>query len=160
MRFSYSPQVDILTLCASEGAYGYGEDNEGVIAHHGLDGSPLSLEILDAKLFVMFANASVVSGKEVTNPDVSQVPYTRDRNVQVRTVPTGDADLRFKYHAGSDTLTVRLGAGDSDTCRRNHAFAVYYDQNELPTGLEVENAREFVLGIVQSVLFHKEVTVA
>ena len=53
MRFSYSPEVDILMVYISEEAYGYGEDNEGVIVHHGMDGNPLSLEILDGKLFVM-----------------------------------------------------------------------------------------------------------
>ena len=44
MRFSYSPEVDILMVYISEEAYGYGEDNEGVIVHHGMDGNPLSLE--------------------------------------------------------------------------------------------------------------------
>ena len=34
MRFRYSPEVDILMVYISEEAYGYGEDNEGVIVHH------------------------------------------------------------------------------------------------------------------------------
>ena len=160
MRFSYSPEVDILMVYISEEAYGYGEDNEGVIVHHGMDGNPLSLEILDGKLFVMFANASVVTGQEVTNPDVPEVPYVKERDVPVRAIPSGDADLRFKYHTDSDTLTVKFGAGASDFCLRNQEVAVYYDQNKLPMGLEIEKAREFVLGTMRSVLLHKEVSIA
>ena len=160
MKSSYSPEVGILKVAISEGEYGYGEDNEGVIVHHGTYGNPLSLEILDARLFVMFANTGLVTGKEVTNPAVSGVPYTKNREVPVRTIPKGDADLRFNYHAGSDTLIVKFGSGDEDICRRNHEVAVYYDQNELPAGLEIQKAREFVLGIMQSVLLHDEVTIA
>ena len=160
MKFSYSPEVGILTVNVSEEAYGYGEDSEGVIVRHGKDGRPLSLEILDAKLFVMFANASLVTGNEVTNPHVSKIPYTKERDAPVRATPKGDADLRFIYHAGSDTLTVKFGDGASDFCRRNHELTVYYDKNELPMGLEIEKAREFILGIMQSVLLQEEVTVA
>ena len=160
MKFRYSPEVDILMVDVSEAAYGYGEDNEGVIVHHDQDGAPLGLEILDGKLFVMFANASLVTGQEVTNPDAPEVPYSRDRDVPMRQIPKGDADLRFKYREDSDTLTVKLGAGDSETCRRNHGIAVYYDRNELPTRLEIGKAREFVLGMMQSVLLQEEVRVA
>ena len=160
MRFDYSPEVDILTVYISDGVYGYGEDNEGVIVHHGVDGIPLSLEILDAKLFAMFANTCLVTGREITNPDVGEVRYTTERDAPVRAIPKGDADLRFTYHADSDTLTVKFGAGNSDSCRRNNVIAVYYDRNQLPAGLEIENGREFVLGTMQSVLLHREVNVA
>ena len=160
MKFRYSPEVDILMVDISNEPYGYGEDNEGVIVHHGKDGIPLGLEILDAKLFVMFANTSLATGREVTNPDVSEVPFTRERNVPVRSIPRGNADLRFQYQIESDTLTVKFGDGSFDFCRRNHELTVYYDKNELPMSLEIERAREFILGTVQSVLLHKEVTVA
>ena len=160
MRCRYSPEVDILTVDISDGDYGYGEDNEGVIVHHGKDGVPLGLEILDGKLFVLFANASLVTGQEVTNPEVPEVPYATERDVPVRAIPKGDADLRFKYHADSDTLTVRFGAGDSGTRRRNQEVAVYYDRNELPTGLEIRKARNFVLGTIKSILLHEEVSIA
>jgi uncharacterized protein YuzE len=160
MRFRYSPEVDILMVYISDGVYGYGEDNEGVIVHHDKDGNPLSLEILDAKQFVMFANASLVTGREVTNPRVAEAPYTTERDVSVRKIPRGDADLRFNYHTDSDTLTVKFGGGASQFCRRNHELAVYYDQNELPMGLEISNARQFVLGSIQSILLHEEVNVA
>ncbi len=160
MKFRYSPEVDILMVDISEEAYGYGEDNEGVIVHHGNDGNPLGLEILDGTLFVMFANTSLATGEEVTNPDVTEVPFTKERNVPIRTIPKGNADLRFKYHVENDTLTVRFGDGISDFCRQNHELTVYYDKNELPMGLEIEKAREFILGTMQSVLLHKEVTVA
>ena len=123
MRFRYSPEVDILMVDVSEEAHGYGEDNEGVIVHHGRDGSPLSLEILDAKLFVMFANASLVTGQEITNPDAPEAPYTKGRDVAIRLIPRGDADLRFKYRSDSDTLAVKFGDGASDFCRRNHELA-------------------------------------
>ena len=160
MKFRYSPEVDILMVDISHEPYGYGEDNEGVIVHHGNDGNPLGLEILDGALFVMFANTSLATGEEVTNPDVPEVPFTKERNVPIRTIPKGNADLRFQYHAESDTLTVRFGDGISDFCRQNHELTVYYDYNELPIGLEIEKAREFILGSMQSVLLHKEVTVA
>lgn len=160
MKFRYSPEVDILMVDISEETYGYGEDNEGVIVHHGRDGVPLSLEILDAKLFVMFANTSLVTGQEVTNPDVPEIPFTKDRNVPIRTIPKGNADWRFKYQTDSDTLTVKFGDGVSDFCRRNRELAVYYDQNELPMGLDIEKARQFILSSMQSVLLHKEVSVA
>ena len=160
MKFRYSPEVDILMVDISHEPYGYGEDNEGVIVHHREDGSPLGLEILDGKLFVMFANTSLATGREVTNPDVPEVLFSQKRDVPIRTIPRGNADLRFKYYAENDTLTVRFGDGISDFCRRNHELTVYYDENELPIGLEIEKAREFVLGIMQSVLLHKEVTVA
>ena len=160
MKFRYSPEVDILMVDVSEEAYGYGEDSEGVIVHHGKDGSPLGLEILDGKLFVMYANASLVTGLEATNPDIPAVPFTKERNLPFRTIPRGNADLRFKYHADEDTLNVKLGGGEPGFCRRNYELTVHYDRNELPMGLEIENAREFILGIVQSVLLHKEVTIA
>ena len=160
MKSSYSPEVDILKVAISEGEYGYGEDNEGIIVYHATDGTPLSLEVLDGRLFVMFANASLVTGREVTNPAVSGIPYTRSREVPVRAIPRGDADLRFKYDADSDTLAVRFGNIDSSTRRRNHQVTVYYDQDELPTGLEIWKACEFVLGIMQSVLLHEEVSFA
>ena len=160
MRLSYSPEVDILTVYLSHGTYEYGEDNEGVIVHHDIDGNPLSLDILDAKLFVMFANTSLVTGREITNPDVPEVPYVKERNVPVRAIPKGDADLRFKYQSDSDTLTVNFGSGAPDVSRRNHDVAVYYDCNELPVGLEIAKAHQFVLGSMQSVLFNREVSVA
>lgn len=160
MRFRYSPEVDILMVDVSEAAYGYGEDNEGVIVHHGKDGAPLGLEILDGKLFVMFANASLVTGQEVTNPDVPEVPYTKERDVAIRLIPRGNADLRFMYHADSDTLTVKFGDGASNYCRKSHELSVYYDQNDLPMGLAIERARQFILSSMQSVLLHEEVSIA
>ena len=159
MKFRYSSEVDILMVDVSDEAYGYGEDNEGVIVHHGKDGVPLGLEILDATLFVMFANSSLVTGQEITNPDVPEAPFTKERNVAIRTIPKGNADHRFKYHAESDTLTVNFGDGLSDFHRRNCDIAVFYDSNELPMGLEIDNACEFVLASMQSVLLQKEVTV-
>ena len=160
MKFRYSPEVDILMVDISDEPYSYGEDNEGVIVHHGKAGNPLGLEILDGKLFVMFANTSLATGREVSNPDVAEVPFTKERNVSIRPIPKGNADLRFKYQTESDTLTVKFGDGASDFCRRNHDLTVYYDKNELPMGLEIEKAREFILGTMQSVLLHKEVSVA
>lgn len=160
MRFRYSPEVDILMVYLSEQPYDYGEDNEGVIVHHDKDGKPLLLEILDAKLFIMLANASLVTGQEITNPDVPEIPYSKERDVPVRAIPRGDADLRFKYYQDSDTLTVKFGDGTLDFCRRNHEVAVYYDRNELPMGLEIAEARRFVLGSIQSVLLHREVSIA
>ena len=38
--------------------------------------------------------------------------------------------------------------------------AVSYDQNRLPMCLEIEKAREFVLGTMRNVLLHKEVSIA
>ena len=160
MKFRYSPEVDILMVDISHEPYGYGEDNEGVIVHHGMDGNPLGLEILDGKLFVMFANTSLATGQEVTNPDTPEVPFTKERDVLFRTTPKGNADLRFTYQTESDTLTVKFGEGISDSCRRSHELTVYYDKDELPIRLEIERAREFILGIMQSVLLHEEVTVA
>lgn len=160
MRLRYSPDVDILMVFMSEDPHEHGEDNEGIIVHHDVGGSPVALQFLDASQFVMFANASLVTGKEVRNPAVSDVPYTKDRAVPLRAIPKGDADLRFNYHEGSGTLTVKFGSGDSNSRRRHHEVSVYYDQNELPAGLEVGKAREFVLGITQSVLLHEEVTIA
>ena len=160
MKFSYSPEVDILMVDISNEPYGYGEDNEAVIVHHGKDGNPLGLEILDGRLFVMFANTSLVTGREVTNPTVPEVPFTKERDVPFRTIPRDNADFRFKYHSDKDILTVKLGTGDYVACRRNHDIAVYYDENELPTGLEIKRARGFVLGSIQSVLLQEEVSVA
>ena len=160
MKLSYSPEVDILRVAISPGKYEYGEDNQGVIVLHGPDGTPQSLDILDAKLFVMLANTSLVTGKEITNPAVAGTPYTKARDVPVRSVPRGDADLRFNYHADSDTLTVKFGSGDSKTCRRNQEIVVYYGQNELPAALEIEKAREFVLAMIKSVLLREEVSIA
>ena len=160
MKFRYSPEVDILMVDISHEPYGYGEDNEGVIVHHGNDNNPLGLEILDGALFVMFANTSLATGEEVTNPDVPEVPFSKERAEPIRTISKGNADLRFRYHAENDTLTVRFGDGISDFCRRNYELTVYYDKNEPPMGLEIEKAREFILGTMQSVLLHKEVTVA
>ena len=160
MRFKYSPDVDILMAYMSDEAFRYGEDNEGVIVHHSKDGAPLALEIMDASQFVMFANTCLVTGQEVTNPDVPEVPFTKERNVTFRTIPKGNADLRFQYLSDSDTLTIKLGDGISDFQRRCCDMAVYYDQNELPVGLEIEKGRQFVLGSVKSVLLKQEVSIA
>ena len=160
MKFRYSPEVDILMVDISQEPYGYGEDNEGVIVHHGKDDNPLGLDIFDGKLFVMFANTSLAIGHEVTNPNLPEVPFTKERDVPVRTISKGNADLRFKYHADSDTLRIKLGDGSSDFGRENHEITVFYDRNELPMALEIDKAREFILGSLRSVLLHEEVTVA
>ena len=160
MKFKYSPEVDILMVQISEEPFDYGEDNEGVIVHHDREGKPLLLEILDARQFVLFANASLLTGQEITNPKVPEVPYTRERDVATRLVPNGDADWRFKFQLDEDTLTVNFGDGAANSCRRNHSIEVNYDQNELPMGLKISKARQFVLGSIQSVLLHEEVTVA
>lgn len=160
MKFSYSPEVDILMVYVSDEPPCCGEDNEGVIVHHGKGGSPVALEILCASRFVMFANASLVTGQEVTNPNVSDTPYTRERDVPIRPIPRDDADLRCKYLADSDALMVRFGDGASEFSRNNHDMTVYYDANELPMGLEITNARQFVLSSIKSVLLHEEVSVA
>ena len=55
---------------------------------------------------------------------------------------------------------MKFGAGASDLCLRNQEVAVYYDQNKLPMGLDIEKVREFVLGTMRSVLLHKEVSIA
>ena len=55
---------------------------------------------------------------------------------------------------------MKFGDGLSDFHRKNSDIAVYYDRNELPMGLEIKNGRQFMLGSVQSVLLHREVTVA
>ena len=160
MKFRYSSEVDILMVYVSDEPPWCGEDNEGVIVHYSKDGSPLALEILYASRFVMLANASLVTGQEIANPNASGVPYTKERDVPIRPVPRGDADLRFNYLADSDTLMVRFGDGASDFSRRNHDMTVYYDGNEVPTGLEITNARQFVLASVKSALLHEEVSVA
>ena len=160
MRFRYSSEVDILMVDVADEPYGYGEDNEGVIVHHGKDGTPLGLEILDGKLFVLFANTSLATGQTATNPDVPDVPFTKERNVVIRTIPKGNADLRFTYHPERDVLTVEFGEPANEFSRRNGDLTVYYDKNELPMGLEVERAREFILGSMRSVLLHSEVRVA
>ena len=160
MRFSYSPEVDILMVFVSEDAFHLGEDNEGVIVHHNREGAPVGLEVMDASQFVLFANASLVTGQQMTNPKASVGAYTKDRDVAVRLIPKGDADLRFKYNPDDDTLAVRLGEGASDFCRCNLEMSVYYDRNELPMGLEIANARRFVLGSIKSVLLHEEVSIA
>ena len=77
-----------------------------------------------------------------------------------RTMPKGNADLRFKYHSENDTLTIKFGDGDSEFRRANQEIAIYYDRNELPMGLEIADGRAFVLGAIESVLLQKEVTVA
>lgn len=159
MRLKYSPDVDILMVYVSDEPLWFGEDNEAVIVHHDKDGAPLALEIMDASQFVMFANTSLVTGQEVTNPDVPEVPFTKERNVTFRTIPKGNADLRFRYLSDSDTLTIKLGDGTSEFQRRCCDMAVYYDQNELPVGLEIEKGRQFVLGTLESVLLEREVSV-
>ena len=119
----------------------------------------MGLEILDARQFVMFANASVVTGQEVTNPTLPETPFTKERNVPIRTIPKGNADLRFQYLDDSNTLTVKFGDGHWDFRRKNRGIAVFYDRNQLPMGLEIDKAREFVLKSMESVLMQKEVSV-
>ena len=159
MRFKYSPDVDILMVYVSDEPFRFGEDNEGVIVHHGEDGAPLALEILDASQFVMFANTSLVTGQETINPDVPEVPFTKERNVILRAIPKSNADLRFRYLGDSDTLTIKFGDAPSNFQRRCCDMTVYYDQDELPVGLEIEKGRQFVLGTLESVLLEKEVSV-
>ena len=160
MRFKYSADVDILMVYVSDEPLRLGEDNEGVIVHHSKDGVPLALEILDASQFVMFANTSLVTGQEVTNPSVPEVPFTKERDVTFRAIPKGNADLRFQYLSDSDTLTIKLGDGTFNFQRRYCEMVVYYDHNELPVGLEIDKGRQFVLGTLESVLLEKEVSIA
>ena len=159
MRFKYSPDADILMVYVSDEPFWFGEDNEGVIVHHGKDSGPLALEILDASQFAMFANTCLVTGQEVTNPDVPELPFTKERNVTFRTIPKGNADLRFQYLDYKDILTIKFGDGAWNFQRRCCDMAVFYDHNELPVGLEIEKGRQFVLGILESVLLEKEVRV-
>ena len=160
MRFKYSPEVDILMVYVSDEPLRFGEDNEGVIVHHSEGGSPVALEILDASQFAMFANTSLITGQEVSNPDVPVVPFTKERNVPFRTIPKGNADLRFQYLSDSDTLIIKLGDGTFNFQRRYCEMVVHYDHNELPVGLEIDKGRQFVLGTLESVLLEKEVSVA
>lgn len=78
----------------------------------------------------------------------------------IRTIPKGNAHWRFKFHHDEDTLDVKFGEGAADICRRNHEIAVHYDRNELPMGLQIEEARQFILSPMQNVLLHREVSVA
>ena len=160
MRFKYSPDVDILMVYVSDEPLWFGEDNEAVIVHHGKDGAPLALEIMDASQFVMFANASLLSGQEVTNPNASENAYSADRDAPVRAIPRGDADLRFNYLSDRDVLIVKFGGGVSDICRRSQDLSVFYSGNELPMRLEIPNGQRFVLSSLESVLLRQEVSVA
>ena len=96
----------------------------------------------------------------MTNPDVPEIPFTKERNVTFRTIPKGNADLRFQYFGDKDTLTIKFGDGTWNFQRRRCDMTVYYDHNELPVQLEIEKGRQFVLGILESVLLEKEVTIA
>ena len=63
----------------------------------------------------------------------------------------------------SDTTQAAIPAPStlaSDICRRSREVTIYYDRNELPTGLEIAKARQFELGSMKSVLLHEEVRIA
>ena len=160
MGFRYSPDVNILMVFIAADPFDYGEDNESVIVHHSKDGTPFSLEILDAILFVLLANSSLLTGQEVVYENLPSVPFAKEHNVPIRTIPKLNAAWRFKYQADGDVLTMKFGTGASDLCRTNHEISVSYDQNELPMGLENSKVHEFVLNSVKSVLLHDEVSIA
>lgn len=60
LRFSFSPDVDILCVMMSTVFYDYAEENEWVIAHYDLSGQPVMLEILDGRDFVLGAIAATL----------------------------------------------------------------------------------------------------
>lgn len=65
LRFSFSPDVDILCVMMSTEFEDYGEENEWVIAHYDISGQPVMLEILDGRDFVLGAIAATL-GKSHT----------------------------------------------------------------------------------------------
>ena len=68
LRFSFSPDVDILCVMMSTVFYDYAEENEGVAAHYDISGQPVMLEILDGRGFVLGAIAATL-GKAVAPAD-------------------------------------------------------------------------------------------
>ena len=52
MKAKYSKDVDILTITLEEEELEYGEQVDNVIFHFDNNGTPIELEILDAKSFV------------------------------------------------------------------------------------------------------------
>lgn len=86
LRFSFSPEVDILCVLLSPEFEDYAEENEGVIAHYDASGQPVLLEIQDGQDFVRGAIAAtmnkshtaVVNGKPPTPAKPRQTPAAAD----------------------------------------------------------------------------------
>ena len=71
LRFSFSPDVDILCVMMSTVFYDYAEETEGVAAHYDASGQPVMLEIMDGRDFVLGAIAATL-GKTVAPAAVGQ----------------------------------------------------------------------------------------
>ena len=73
LRFSFSPDVDILCVMMSTVFYDYAEENEWVIAHYDISGQPVMLEILDGRDFVLGAIAATL-GKAAAPAAAGGIP--------------------------------------------------------------------------------------
>lgn len=61
LRFSFSPDADILCVLMSTEFEDYANLNEGVIAHYDISGRPVMLEIMDGRDFVRGAIAATMN---------------------------------------------------------------------------------------------------
>ncbi len=70
MKFSYSKDVDILTVQLSDEPSDHADETEGVISHFSKEGKLVLLEIQGGKRFLEMAHESVA--KEGKDPSVEQ----------------------------------------------------------------------------------------
>lgn len=49
MEYEYDRETDILTIVLRDEELDYAEQTENIIMHHGSDGKPVEIELLDAR---------------------------------------------------------------------------------------------------------------
>ena len=67
-KIKYSKDVDALPIELSDEPVDYAEESGQLIVHFSKSGTPVLLEILDARDFVLGSLSSLVKGTEVTLP--------------------------------------------------------------------------------------------
>lgn len=66
---AYDQEVDILTITLSDEAPDHGEQNENVIVHHGREGKPIEIEILDASTVILELLGPMLAGDQQPRAD-------------------------------------------------------------------------------------------
>ena len=60
--------------------------------------------------------------------------------------------MEFRYSPDVDILLVKLGDGKFDYAEEKDGVIVHYDQDGVPSLLEIRDAKEFVLGSLASIM--------
>ena len=62
MMYRYDPKTDVLVLIMGKGRLDFGHQSGNIIVHHDKAGTPLEIEILDARKTTMKILSTIIEG--------------------------------------------------------------------------------------------------